>query len=69
MIGYRPVGFAELTQDEEFWNGCKSCPNYDILVRTSRKFCLCTGMLLDPEEKKQLKTMDKLNEESHSLSL
>ena len=53
MIGYRPVAFAELTQDKEFWNGCKSCPNYDILVRTNRKFCLCTAMLLDPNEKKQ----------------
>ncbi len=53
MIGYRPVAFAELTQDKEFWHGCKSCPNYDILVRTNRKFCLCTGMLLDPNEKKQ----------------
>jgi hypothetical protein len=53
MIGYRPVAFAELTQDEEFWNGCESCPNYDILVRTNRKFCLCTGMLLDPNEKQQ----------------
>ena len=51
MIGYRPVAFAELTQDEEFWNGCKTCPNYDILTRTNRKFCLCTAMLLDPEEK------------------
>lgn len=53
MIGYRPVAFAELTQDEEFWSGCKSCPNYDILVRTNRKFCLCTAMLLDPNEKQQ----------------
>jgi GNAT superfamily N-acetyltransferase len=53
MIGYRPVAFAELTQDDEFWNGCKTCPNYDILVRTSRKFCLCTAMLLDPDEKEQ----------------
>ena len=52
-IGYRPVAFAELTQDKEFWSGCKSCPNYDILVRTNRKFCLCTAMLLDPNEKQQ----------------
>jgi hypothetical protein len=53
MIGYRPVGFAELTRDEEFWKGCTSCPNYDILVRTGRKFCLCTGMLYDPSEEEQ----------------
>lgn len=44
-LGYRPVTFSELTQDEAFWNGCKSCPNYDILERNQRKMCLCTGML------------------------
>ena len=49
-LGYRPVTFSELTTDEEFWNGCKSCPNYDILSRTQRKMCLCTGMLCDPRE-------------------
>ncbi len=48
-LGYRPVTFAELTDDEAFWNGCKSCINYDVLVRTNRKMCLCTGMLYDPE--------------------
>jgi hypothetical protein len=49
-LGYRPVTFSELTTDEEFWNGCQSCPNFDILTRTERKMCLCTGMLYDPEE-------------------
>ena len=44
-LGYKPVTFSELTQDEKFWNGCKSCPNYDILERNERKLCLCTGML------------------------
>jgi len=47
-VGYRPVHFSELTTDDVFWNGCKSCPNYDILQRTDRKMCLCTGMLYDP---------------------
>ena len=69
LIGYRPVGFAELTHDEEFWNGCKTCPNYDILVRTQRKFCLCTGMLYDPEEKKKMKKSGMKNEKSHRISL
>ncbi len=50
-LGYRPVTFSELTTDEEFWNGCRSCPNFDILTRTSRKMCLCTGMLCDPDSK------------------
>jgi len=47
-LGYRPVTFSELTQDETFWKGCQSCPNYDILTRNNRKNCLCTGMLFDP---------------------
>jgi GNAT superfamily N-acetyltransferase len=47
-LGYRPVTFSELTTDEVFWKGCQSCPNYDILTRTERKMCLCTGMLYDP---------------------
>ena len=51
QLGYRPVSFTELTDDEEFWKGCQSCSNYDILTRTERKYCLCTGMLYDPEEK------------------
>jgi len=49
-LGYVPVAFAELTQDETFWNGCKSCPNYDILQRNERKLCLCTGMLAPSKE-------------------
>lgn len=47
-LGYRPVTFSELTEDEAFWKGCASCINYDILQRTNRKHCLCTGMLFDP---------------------
>ncbi|WP_430810628.1 MULTISPECIES: GNAT family N-acetyltransferase [unclassified Carboxylicivirga] len=47
-LGYRPVTFSELTDDEQFWKGCQSCVNYDILLRTERKHCLCTGMLYDP---------------------
>lgn len=47
-LGYTPVTFSELTQDDTFWDGCKSCPNYDILTRNNRKNCLCTGMMYDP---------------------
>ena len=48
-LGYRPVTFSELTVDDQFWNGCKGCVNYDILERTERTKCLCTGMLYNPE--------------------
>lgn len=44
-LGYRPVPLYELTQDETFWRGCASCPNYDILMRNDRQMCLCTAML------------------------
>ena len=49
-LGYKPVTFSELTQDETFWKGCQICPNYDILSRNNRSNCLCTGMLYDPKK-------------------
>lgn len=52
-LGYEPVTYSELTQDEAFWAGCKSCVNYDILMMKERKNCLCTAMLYNPEEKKE----------------
>ena len=50
-LGFKPVTFSELTDDEEFWNGCKTCRNYDILQRNNFKMCLCTGLLYDPKDK------------------
>ena len=59
-LGYKPVTFSELTDDELFWKGCASCVNYDILLRTNRKHCLCTGMLYDPEkEEKEVNKTEK----------
>ncbi len=52
-LGYEPVTYSELTQDEAFWSGCKSCVNYDILMSKERKNCLCTAMLYDPLEQIQ----------------
>lgn len=49
-MGYKPVTFSELTDDEEFWRGCEGCRNYDILQRNNRRMCLCTGMLYDPQQ-------------------
>lgn len=53
-LGYRPVTFSELTQDDVFWKGCQSCRNFDILTRTNKQHCLCTGMLFDPNAPKRL---------------
>jgi GNAT superfamily N-acetyltransferase len=50
-LGYRPVPFSELTNDSDFWDGCRECRNYDILERNHRTLCLCTGMLFDPNQK------------------
>ena len=49
-LGYVPVPFAELTDDEAFWKGCQGCINHDILERTGRRYCICTAMLYDPAE-------------------
>jgi hypothetical protein len=50
-LGYKPVIYSELTQDDAFWQGCSSCVNYAILMSKERKNCLCTAMLFDPSEK------------------
>ncbi|MGB5554161.1 MAG: GNAT family N-acetyltransferase [Flavobacteriaceae bacterium] len=62
-LGYKPTTFSELTDDPEFWKGCQTCKNFDILTRTERKMCLCTGMLYDPalEKKKASEEKEKLN--------
>ncbi|MDR1372512.1 MAG: GNAT family N-acetyltransferase [Dysgonamonadaceae bacterium] len=49
-LGYVPVTFAELTDDDAFWQGCQGCINYDILERTHRKYCICTAMLWNPDK-------------------
>lgn len=52
-LGYEPVTYSELTQDEEFWKGCQSCINFNILVSKERKNCMCTAMLWNPEDKEK----------------
>lgn len=68
-LGYEPVTYSELTNDEQFWAGCKSCVNYDILMSKGRKNCMCTAMLFDPadhfepeETKEEFKKQSKLYE-------
>ncbi len=57
-LGYKPVIYSELTQDEQFWNGCKNCVNYEILMMKERKNCLCTAMLFVPEKVNMNKEKD-----------
>jgi hypothetical protein len=63
-LGYRPVTFSELTDDPEFWKGCQTCKNFDILTRTERKMCLCTGMLYDPSEPQSTKSEKKISKKA-----
>ncbi|MCC7467212.1 MAG: GNAT family N-acetyltransferase [Saprospiraceae bacterium] len=51
-LGYEPVTYSELTSDDAFWAGCRSCINFEILMSKERKNCLCTAMLYDPAEQK-----------------
>jgi len=63
-LGYKPVTFSELTDDPDFWKGCQTCKNVDILTRTERKMCLCTGMLHDPTEKNKHPKAEKINKKT-----
>lgn len=51
-LGYEPVTYSELTQDKDFWKGCESCVNFEILKSKEYKNCMCTAMLYDPAQKK-----------------
>ena len=71
-LGYKPVVYAELTDDEKFWKGCQSCVNYDILTSKNRKGCICTAMLFNPaweENQKPKRTKWKGRELDKDLGL
>lgn len=63
-LGYKPVTYSELTQDEVFWSGCKSCVNFEILNSKDRKNCLCTAMLYNPEENKSQEKFNNIKSEN-----
>lgn len=63
-LGYEPVTYSELTDDEEFWKGCQSCVNFEILQSKNRKNCFCTAMLYDPKEKAKVEEQPKPIEEA-----
>ncbi|WOK07670.1 GNAT family N-acetyltransferase [Imperialibacter roseus] len=52
-LGYEPVVYSELTEDEDFWKGCASCVNYSILMSKNKTNCICTAMLFDPKEQSE----------------
>ena len=67
-LGYEPVTYNQLTTDEQFWKGCQSCVNYEILKSKERKNCMCTAMLFDPAEK-QKEYEDKMKKITHKATL
>lgn len=60
-LGYVPVTFNELTDDESFWRGCEGCINHPILKEKNRKFCICTAMLYDPTDPKNIQREIEMN--------
>ena len=67
-LGYKPVIYSELTQDEEFWSGCKTCVNYEILMSKNRQNCLCTAMLFVPKNENE-QTKVENDEKTSSISI
>ena len=51
----------QLTDDESFWKGCEGCINHDILKAKNRKFCICTAMLYDPTDPRNIKKEQERN--------
>jgi hypothetical protein len=64
-LGYEPVTYNQLTTDDQFWKGCQSCVNYDILMSKNRQNCICTAMLYDPVEKAK-EAEEKKNREANA---
>ena len=63
-LGFKPVTFSEVSQDPKFWEGCKGCQNYDILLRTASEKCLCTALVFDPKDEHSLEIAAKTMESS-----
>ncbi len=68
-LGYVPVSYSDLTDDEDFWKGCQSCVNYEILKSKNRQNCLCTAMLYVPKEQKKKKDIALRNNFMKNLNL
>ncbi|MCF0059241.1 hypothetical protein [Dyadobacter sp. CY356] len=51
-LGFETVTFNEITKEKKFWEGCKSCVNYQTLKSKDCKNCFCTAMLFTPENVK-----------------
>lgn len=68
-LGFEPVTYDQITHDDKFWEGCKSCVNYDVLTGKKRCNCLCTAMLFDPDKISTLNTLLNTVPERRKLSV
>jgi len=46
-LGFKPAPLDRLTTDAGFWEGCKSCRNWEDVSRRGVK-CCCEAMILEP---------------------
>lgn len=46
-LGFRYVPYEEMTTDPAFWEGCRTCRNFEQ-VRREGKRCCCRGMIRPP---------------------
>lgn len=65
-LGFLPVTFNEITRDPEFWKGCKSCVNFNILQKKGCKNCLCTAMLFTPPAVQKEEAQEALHLAGHA---
>ena len=47
-LGFQVVPLERLTSDPAFWDGCRTCRNYEEVKRRG-EICCCEGMLLEPQ--------------------
>lgn len=59
-LGFQPVTYSELPAEKKFWQGCRSCVNYNILRGKNCSNCLCTAMLFNPADHKTPKIMEAI---------
>jgi hypothetical protein len=45
QLNYVEVSYAEVTQADTFWQSCRSCENYQLLLQQDKKKCLCKAMV------------------------
>jgi len=49
-LGFETAELSQLTDDPEFWAGCKTCRNYERVQREGRR-CCCQAMIRPPRRR------------------